>query len=77
MIAPATRANLLDATIDKAAILASYEQGLFTVGHLRVLLDNYVTLQQLARGDDTDLGETHFNGEEDVYIPPKGTEPWH
>lgn len=48
MIAPATRANLLS-PIDKAAILASYEQGLFTVGHLSLLLDNYESLQEIAR----------------------------
>lgn len=49
MIAPATRTNLLSAQIDKAAILASYEQGLFTEAHLSVLLDDYCSLQEIAR----------------------------
>jgi hypothetical protein len=49
MIAQAARKNLLNSQIDKAAILASYEQGLFTVGNLAVLLENYCAMQEIAR----------------------------
>lgn len=67
---PAQRSNLL-APPDTAAILASFRAGTFGEAQLATLLANYEAVQKIALGAGyTDKGETHFNGEGYVTVPP-------